>query len=230
MRVSGTTRRIALALLATLAIALAGSASVNATQGHGHKVDICHRTASDTNPYVFESVDVASLPAHLNDLPGHPAKEWKSAGTFRGVAHQAGDPKRDYLAQSQSDCEDFAPTPEPSQEVTPSPEPSTSPTPSPEPSDSPTPTPSSTPEPTETPTPTSSPSPTPTSSPEPSDTPAPTPSAPPETTPAPTLPPTDTAAVGATLAPGQMDFATFAVLVIAAAIGAALVLGRRRDA
>ena len=43
-----------------------------ATKGPDHKVGLCHRTASDSNPYVYIEVDVASLPAHLNNLPGHP--------------------------------------------------------------------------------------------------------------------------------------------------------------
>jgi hypothetical protein len=88
-----------------------------------HKVSICHRTASDTNPYVFITVDEASLPAHLNNLPGHPAKEWKTDGTFRGVAHVAGDLKNDYVAETAADCVDFesSPTPTPTETVTPTP-------------------------------------------------------------------------------------------------------------
>ena len=34
---------------------------VSATQGDDHKVTICHATASHTNPYVEETVDVASI-------------------------------------------------------------------------------------------------------------------------------------------------------------------------
>lgn len=82
-----------------------------------HKVTICHRTASDTNPYVFIEVDEASLDAHLNNLPGHPAKPWKTDGTFRGVAHVAGDLKYDYLAETEADCYDGE-TPPPNEEVT----------------------------------------------------------------------------------------------------------------
>jgi hypothetical protein len=52
---------------------LASSVAVTATPNH-EKVDLCHRTASDSNPYVFIQVDPASLPAHLNNLPGHPQK------------------------------------------------------------------------------------------------------------------------------------------------------------
>lgn len=84
-----------------------------------HKVGICHRTASDSNPYVYIEVDVASLsPGHLDNAdPGHKPTYWKSDGTFRGVAHLDGDAKDDYLAESAKDCEDFAP------EVTPTPTP-----------------------------------------------------------------------------------------------------------
>lgn len=80
-----------------------------------HKVGICHRTASDTNPYVYIEVDEAALsPGHLdNDDPGHKPTYWKSDGTFRGVAHKDGDPKDDYLAKSEADCNDFVPTPSP---------------------------------------------------------------------------------------------------------------------
>jgi hypothetical protein len=94
-----------------------------------HKVGLCHRTASDTNPYVYIEVDEASLPAHLNDLPGHPAKVWKTDGTFRGVVHVAGDLKSDYLAETSADCVDNT---------------SPTPTPTPTPTDSPTPTPTET--------------------------------------------------------------------------------------
>lgn len=74
--------------------------------GNPTKTAICHRTASDSNPYVYEEVDDNSLDAHYNNLPGHPEKYWKSDGTWRGVAHEAGDPKNDYPATSQSDCND----------------------------------------------------------------------------------------------------------------------------
>ncbi len=74
--------------------------------GNPTKTTICHRTASDTNPYVFIEVDDESLPAHLNNLPGHPAKHWKSDGTWRGDDHKAGDAKNDYVATSAEDCQD----------------------------------------------------------------------------------------------------------------------------
>jgi hypothetical protein len=93
----------------------AGVALASGGDHEDHKTGLCHRTASDSNPYVFIEVDDNALPAHLNDLPGHPPKAWKSAGTWRGVAHAAGDLKHDYLATSAADCSD-TPTEPPSTE------------------------------------------------------------------------------------------------------------------
>lgn len=93
-------------------------------EGDGHKVGICHRTASDSNPYVYIEVDEASLsPGHLDNAdPGHKPTYWKSDGTFRGVAHVAGDPKDDYLAPGGAgDCEDFEQSPSPTPSPSPSP-------------------------------------------------------------------------------------------------------------
>jgi len=129
-----------------------------------HKVSICHRTASDSNPYTFISIDEAALDTHLDNGDGHPGKEWKSDGTFRGVTHEAGDVKFDYEAEVSSDCDDFPP---------PTDEPTATPTPAP--TETPTPEPTATPTPEATPTPTPEATPTPTPSEEPSATPTPTP-------------------------------------------------------
>lgn len=187
-------RTILTAIAGGMLIALGLIQPVSATrpdEDGEHKVAICHRTASDTNPYVYIEVDVASLsPGHLDNAdPGHKPTFWKSDGVFRGVPHVDGDPKDDYLAESESDCNDFAqPTPTPTPEATPSPTPEPSATPSPTPSASATPTPE--PEPTPVPTPSFEPSPS--VSPEP--TPAPTTEATPPPV-VPTLPPTDVAVV-----------------------------------
>lgn len=67
------------------------------------KVNVCHATGSDSNPYVFISVDENAVKSkghlqHRND----PNKHWKSAGYFSGVFHAAGAPKPD-LIQSYTD-------------------------------------------------------------------------------------------------------------------------------
>lgn len=115
----------ALALL-MLVFGLTATVVVATKPNPEHKVGICHRTASDTNPYVFIKVDVASLsPGHLDNAdPGHKPRFWKSDGTFRGVAHVKGDAKDDYLAPGgKADCEDFTvnatPTPTPTPTATP---------------------------------------------------------------------------------------------------------------
>lgn len=69
-----------------------------------NKVGICHATSSDTNPYVFISVDddSAKLKGHLQHLT-EPNKTWKSDGTFNGDAHEAGDAKRDLIGSFTDD-------------------------------------------------------------------------------------------------------------------------------
>jgi hypothetical protein len=121
----------ALTLSAMLAMGLQSVAQATKPDDDGeHKQGLCHRTASDTNPYVFIEVDVASLPAHLNDLPGHPAKQWKTDGTFRGAAHVAGDLKSDYVADDALQCVDtVTPTETPSPTPTETTPPPTTPPP-----------------------------------------------------------------------------------------------------
>lgn len=120
-----TPTRVIFAVIVGIALAFAYVGTVCATQPDEdgeHKVGICHRTASDSNPYVYIEVDVASLsPGHLDNAdPGHKPTFWKSDGVFRGVAHVDGDPKDDYLADSAEDCDDFVvePTPTPTPEPT----------------------------------------------------------------------------------------------------------------
>jgi hypothetical protein len=52
---------LVLSLGLVLAMVGGGTVGASATQGDDHKVTICHRTASVTNPYVEESVDRASV-------------------------------------------------------------------------------------------------------------------------------------------------------------------------
>lgn len=104
-----------IALLGLLMLALAMPATATQPDPE-HKVDICHRTRSDTTPYVFISVDEASLsPGHLDNAdPGHKPRTWKSDGVWRGVPHVAGDAKDDYLAPNgETDCQQTVPPPTP---------------------------------------------------------------------------------------------------------------------
>lgn len=80
--------------IAVLAAAPAHAATIS--------VNICHATSSDTNPYVFITVDDDSanfaqqLSAHMAHRED-PNKRWKSDGTFGGVPHSDGDPKPDLI-------------------------------------------------------------------------------------------------------------------------------------
>jgi len=56
---------LVLSLGMVLAMVGGGTVGAFATQGDDHKVTICHRTASVTNPYVEESVDMASVDGSL---------------------------------------------------------------------------------------------------------------------------------------------------------------------
>ena len=62
--------RVALAAGALAAAVFAGLG----TASTGGKVEICHGTASDTNPYVLISVDESALAGHFDGTaPGHGA-------------------------------------------------------------------------------------------------------------------------------------------------------------
>lgn len=72
-------------------------------QGGADKVTICHRKASDRNPYVVISVadDSTVLEAHKDHqvddgTPGED-KYWGSAGVWNGVQHAAGDFRPDFF-------------------------------------------------------------------------------------------------------------------------------------
>lgn len=167
-------KRLFLTLAAVGAIFLAGTAQATATQ-HA-KVGICHRTASDSNPYVYIEVAQAAVKAHIGPN-AHPPK----SGRY------------DYFASDASQCiqevtPSTAPTAEPSTE--PSPEPSASSVPSAEPTTEPTPTASTRPSPSQGPKESNGPGETPIPTNSPDVTPTPAPSATP-TVALPTAPSTD---------------------------------------
>jgi hypothetical protein len=94
------------------------------------KVGVCHATESDTNPY--EWIIVASpsttLEGHLEHR-NNPNKNWKSDGTWNGIDHKAGDPKRDYIEGLDQitivQCEGVIPTTAPPTTAPPTTEPPT---------------------------------------------------------------------------------------------------------
>ena len=74
------------------------SKACNQPDGGHTPVNVCHATSSDTNPYVFITVDDDSTKfqghlAHRNT----PNKTWKSDGIFRGKPVKAGDAKPDLI-------------------------------------------------------------------------------------------------------------------------------------
>lgn len=119
---TSTTTRIAGIAAATLGlglIALPFAAGATAAPGHT-PVGICHATSSDTNPYVWIVVDQdsATYRGHLMHTT-EPNKTWRSAGSWNGVEHAAGDEKPDFiegldLGISEAWCEaDVVPVDEP---------------------------------------------------------------------------------------------------------------------
>jgi hypothetical protein len=103
MRNKISARRRAATLLAALAVLTMSSGvalMVSASPASAAKtpVNICHATSSDTNPYVFITVDndSAKLKGHLMHHDD-PNKHWKSAGTYEGQPHAAGDLKPDLI-------------------------------------------------------------------------------------------------------------------------------------
>ena len=143
------------ALIVGAAIA-APSAALATKPAPDHKVTICHRTNSDTNPYVVITVDIASA-GHLKH--GHDTEHegpiWNP--TLKDQHIEWGDiippyqyldfsyPGQNWDAEGQAiyanGCETPDPGPTPEPEVTPTPEP----TATPEPEVTPTPDPEATP-------------------------------------------------------------------------------------
>lgn len=86
-----------------IAVLAANPANAAPPGGNSVKVNVCHATNSDANPYTFVTVDDDSkkLQAHLAHRDS-PNKIWHSDGTFGTTSHSAGDPKPD-LIQSYTD-------------------------------------------------------------------------------------------------------------------------------
>jgi hypothetical protein len=66
----------------------------------GGKVDVCHRTASESNPFVLINVPQDEANGHITGTNSQHNKKvyWKSDGTWDGISHSAGDLKLDYYA------------------------------------------------------------------------------------------------------------------------------------
>lgn len=100
---------IATIVAVILALVLIPQTTADANEGNGQeKVGVCHRTASDSNPYVFIEVPADEANGHITgtDKQHNSKAVWKSDGTFRGVPHKAGDVKLDYYATSATECQD----------------------------------------------------------------------------------------------------------------------------
>lgn len=108
------------------------------------KVGICHRTGSDSNPYVYIEVPEDEANGHITgDSKQHNEKvTWKSDGTWNGVEHKAGDLKLDYYANEEDEAtkcgERSGPTATPTATPTQTPTSTPTPTDSPEPTETPT--------------------------------------------------------------------------------------------
>jgi len=88
------------ALVMSSGVALMVAATpATAAQGEHVPVNICHATSSDTNPYVFITVDddSAKLKGHLKHR-NDPNKRWKSDGTWEGKSHVKDELKPDLIA------------------------------------------------------------------------------------------------------------------------------------
>ena len=102
----GAARRTAAALsVAAVLVMSSGLALIVAAPAQAKTpVNICHATSSDSNPYVFITVDddSAKFQGHLAHH-NTPNKRWKTAGTFNGQPHAAGAPKPDLIGDYTDD-------------------------------------------------------------------------------------------------------------------------------
>jgi outer membrane biosynthesis protein TonB len=175
-------KRIALVLMAAFAIALAGTASVNAAQGDEH-LPCPYGGHFILSPFEGQapSFDGLTFDKHTGSAV-HYTSGPLTVVEFNAIVSQDENLKLSHCLEGST------PSPTPSSTPSGTPEPSPTPTPTSTPTSTPSPTPSV--EPTPTPTPSATPTSTPTASPSP--TVVPDPSSTPRPSSIPTLPPTDT--------------------------------------
>lgn len=112
-------RKNLVALVAVILAVMFGAGALVAAASAtppGDKVGVCHRTAAETNPYVYIEVPADEANGHVTgtDKQHNHKVYWESDGTWRGVPHQAGDERMDYLAPGgAADCTDTGTTPPP---------------------------------------------------------------------------------------------------------------------
>jgi hypothetical protein len=73
---------------------------INPASASVEKVGVCHRTASETNPYVLITVPVDEANGHITgtDKQHNHKVYWNAAGTWDGMEHAAGAERMDYYA------------------------------------------------------------------------------------------------------------------------------------
>lgn len=101
------------ALVVVLGVLLLAPLPATATD----KVGVCHRTASESHPYVFIEVPAENANGHITGTASqhNHSVTWPEAGTWNGVPHAAGDERLDYYAtaaDASSGCADRTPPPE----------------------------------------------------------------------------------------------------------------------
>ncbi|MBA3783786.1 MAG: hypothetical protein H0X12_18310, partial [Nocardioides sp.] len=90
-----------------------GPALADGNGPDGGKVGVCHRTGSESNPYVYINVPADEANGHITgtDKQHNEKVTWNEAGTWRGVPHNAGDLRLDYYAPGgKADCDQLTVT------------------------------------------------------------------------------------------------------------------------
>lgn len=110
-----TKKNVALALAFLLFVVGFGVLFVGAANADKPvKVDVCHRTASETNPYVLINVPEDKANGHITGTSKQHNKNvtWPVDTTWNGVFHAAGSLRLDYLASAadvESKCANSTP-------------------------------------------------------------------------------------------------------------------------